>query len=336
MVAVVSYYGAVWCRSQDFHTLFELEPSGFRAIKPLFSELSLLHGSIKAVFANPGLGQVWVDDLKSPRHAVLRGPEGTYLAGQPLSAPGDLGEAVADWDYVYPDVSWLPTIQDALPNGFMVAHDRVRLTLKTAPSPSIALTCGFQLIAGEHFLETLIVYKDQVISRCTADMVVDGYAEFGIWTHPAHRGQGLAKRAASASIGQAMEAGVETVGWHCHASNSRSMKIAKSLGFVVTDRYLAFSASLPAENEGDLDTARCRELAAHFGAGASEMPWLDFHAAAGWAMAGEVDYALDAVERLVARGWDGRAEWLEEHWALRILSDHPRFQSAIRAQRNAK
>lgn len=316
--------------------MFELEPSGFRAVSPLFYKLNFLHGSVKVVFSDPDIGQIWVDDLASPRLAVLHGPEGTYLAGDPLGATGDLREAVADWNYVYPDASWLPVIHDVLPNRYMVAHERVRLTLKARSSSSIAFPRGLRLVDGEHPLATSIENPDKVICRCTVDMVVDDYVEFGVWTDPAYRGQGLAGRAARASINRAIDARIETFGWHCHASNTRSIKVAKSLGFVITDRYLAFSASLPAENDGDLDRAECLELAAHFEAGASEMPWLDFHAAAGWVIAGNQDRALAAVERLVSRGWNGRADWLEDHWALSKLTAHPRFQAAIQVHNKTR
>lgn len=334
MVAPSSYCGSVWRRSQEFHNLFELKPTGFRAVSLLFHELSLVHGSIKAVLADPTLGQIWVDDLTSPRQAVLHGPEGTYLAGIPASASSDLAEAVADWNYVYPDVSWLPSIQHVLPNRFIVPHERMRLALNEPPPSPGALPRGLKFVAGEQPLGTSVALADKIVSRCTVDVVVDGYVELGVWTHPTHRGHGLAKLAASTTVDRAFKAGFESVGWHCHASNGRSINVATSMGFVVTNRYLAFSASLPAENDGDLSTAKCRDLAAHFGAGASEIPWLEFHAAAAWTLAGELDQALNAVERLVAQGWNGKAEWLEEHWAFEKLNGHPRFRAAVGRQRN--
>ena len=58
------------------------------------------------------------------------------------------------------------------------------------------------------------------------------------------------------------------------------------------------------------------------------------HAAAAWTLAGELDQALGAVERLVAQGWNGKAEWLEEHWAFEKLNGHPRCRAAVSRQRN--
>jgi len=315
--------------------VFELKPDGFAAIAPLFSELYLRHGSVRAVLRDPSLGQIWVDDPRLPSQAILRGPEGVYLAGHPIRDLGSLAGAIADWDYVYPDESWLPVIRDVLPNRFMIAHDRVRFTLKANRARSFAVPSRFELIAGGQSMDVSITYLDQIVSRCSVDMEVDGYAEFGVWTHPAYRGNGLAKIAASASIDRAAEQGVTAFAWHCQASNTRSRKVATALGFEVTDRYQAFSASLPAENDGDLEISYCRELAVDFETGASEILWLDFHAAVAWTLADEPTKAVIAIERLVERGWTGKAEWLEQHWALERLNVYPRFQNAVKARRSA-
>ena len=315
--------------------MFELKPPGFAAIAPLFSELYLRHGSVRAVLRDPSLGKIWVDDLESPSQAVLRGSEGVYLAGHPVHDLGSLAGAIADWDYVYPDESWLPVIRDVLPNRFMIAHDRVRLTLKANRGRSFAVPSSFELVAASQSMDVSITHADEIVSRCAVDINVDGYAEFGVWTHPAYRGRGLAKIAAGASIHQAGEQGVIAFAWHCHASNTRSQKVATALGFELTDRYQAFSASLPAENDGDLEISYCRELAADFEAGASEIVWLDFHAAVAWTLAGEPCKAVMAVKRLVERGWTGKAEWLERHWALERLNVYPGFQSAVKTRRAA-
>jgi len=314
--------------------LYELTPDGHAVVATLFDELSNIHGSVQAVFANPSLGEILVDNLQSPNFAMLRGPEGLYLAGKLQSNVDGLRQAIADWEYVYPSPSWLPAINDVLPNRFMVPHERVRLTLGGKPARAALLPSGFTLTAGADPMEFSIFHDNVVVSRCSADMQVDVYAEIGIWTHIAYRGRGLAAIAASASITDAFAHGIKTVGWHCHASNKRSLKVARSLGFAVTDHYCAYSASLPAENVGDLAPERCRELARHFAAGAAEISWLDFHAAAGWAIGGEHQSALAAVERLVARGWTGKAEWLESFWAFGEIAADPRFEAAVHRHRN--
>ena len=62
------------------------------------------------------------------------------------------------------------------------------------------------------------------------------------------------------------------------------------------------------------------------------MDWLDFHAACAWAEAGDDERAIAAVERLVASGWEGRADWLAGHWALARLRSERRFIQALERQ----
>jgi RimJ/RimL family protein N-acetyltransferase len=317
--------------------LFELTPDSVHSVAPLFNELAEQHGSVRAVLANPRLGQVLADRPDAPRFAILRGPEGLYLGGtpQPRHHLDGLRAAIADWDYVYPGRAWLPFVEDALPHPFMIAHERIRLTLKTLPSLLPSLPAGFALAMLPEPQGFSITHRDLVVSRCTTDMVVGDHAEIGVWTHPAFRGRGLAKAVACASVLHAFGHGVRTIAWHCHLSNARSIAVASALGFEVADRYPAYSASLPAENDGDLEPDLCRTLAAHFEAGSGHHVWLGFHAAAAWALACEPDRALACIDRLIDRGWSGKADWLEHHWAFGRLVNHPRFQAAVLRQRDA-
>ena len=67
----------------------------------------------------------------------------------------------------------------------------------------------------------------------------------------------------------------------------------------------------------------------HFDHAALSIGWMSFHAAGAWAQAGERDRALDAVEHLVASGWDGNPDWLAGNWALAGLTAEPRFIAAV-------
>lgn len=314
--------------------MLDLEPGHIDRVYPLFAELAALHGSVRAVLGDPAAGRVCVDDRQTPQFALLRGAEGLYLAGTPR--PGQclsgLRDAIHDWDYLYPGVSWLPSIHDALPHGFMVAHDRVRLTLKQPPAAQPLLPTGFALLPLGH-MEFSVVHQHEIVSRCTLDMAVGAYAEIGVWTHPGFRGRGLARAAASASAAHAFASGIREIGWHCHTSNAKSLAIAHALGFEIANQYRAYSASLPAENWGDLSEPLSRSLAEHFESGSRAINWLGFHAAAAWVQVGDCDRALTCVESLVASGWAGKAEWLETHWALGRLEGEPRFVEAVRRQR---
>ncbi len=131
-------------------------------------------------------------------------------------------------------------------------------------------------------------------------------------------------------------AGIADIGWHCHASNHGSAAIARRFAKGAPVETLAYSASLPAENAGDLGPTQCRDLALHFEAGAAEIAWLWFHAACAWALVPDTGRALSAVERLVESRWQGEPDWLAGHWALKGLGEVPRFAAAIATLKKQK
>lgn len=315
--------------------MFEIAHASYAAQRPLFAELTDIHGSVRAVIADPTLGRILVYDPEAPSAALLWGPEGLYLAGAPHPGKdyGDLAAAIEGWAYLYPSLAWQAVLKMLLPSDFRVRHPRVRLLAVSSPAKSKPLPQGYALEPLNEPLGFAIMHEGQAVSRCAADMVVQNYAEIGVSTHPDHRRRGLAHAVAGASLKAAFKTGITQVGWHCLASNKGSLALAKSLGFSSRHNYTAFSASLPAEAVGDLMAAECLALAQHFAQGAKQVNWLGFHAAVGWALAGERERALEAVEDLVRGGWAGDANWLENHWALQCLHDEPRFRAAIRVQR---
>ncbi len=313
----------------------ELQQPDFLIAEPLFGQLSQLHGSIAAVLSAADDGQVWVDDPVEPTCALLAGPEGYYLGGQPR--PGrdyhGLRAAIPDWAYLYPAAAWLAAPDLALPHPYMQRHPRLFLSLAPKAGADLPLPEGFSLSPGhDGALSCAILADGVVVAHCRPDLRVGDYVEFGVWTRPELRRRGFAGAALRCSLNLAVASDVARVGWHCHASNLGSIAVAQRAGFVEMATYAAFSASLPAENAGDLPPETCRALAAAFEAGRLDMDWLDFHAACAWAEAGDDERAIAAVERLVASGWEGRADWLAGHWALARLRSERRFIQALERQ----
>ncbi len=315
--------------------LFEVDPKALADYSALVAPMASVHASIEAVAAGCAEGRAWLDDEAAPSVVLVEGPEGTYLIGAPRDrmTARSLVDLLDDWAYLYVEPALADRLGDALPNGHMVRHRRLALRLQPHDYPLIVpghLTLstegnGCRLFDGE-----------RPIGHCLPDLVVGARSEIGIWIDPAYRRQGLGALLVAASLGAAHDAGITDVGWHCHASNRGSASIARKFAIGDPVETLAYSASLPAENVGDLDPEQCRALAAHFEAGASEIGWLRFHAACGWALAGDETAALDAVERLVAGGWHGQTEWLTGHWALRALGDHQRFRAAVETLKKQK
>ncbi|KKB12516.1 hypothetical protein VE25_06155 [Devosia geojensis] len=307
--------------------MHQLPSDRLHLARPLFED-SRFHGSILAVLAGTADGEVLVDSLSEPAVAVLSGPEGIYLGLSPDADPSLARRHIADWAYVY-EPSATGMREDALPHPHFVQHARLAYRLDaSAPQPQTpALPMGARLRAAD--LDGVEIEIDgALVSWCRPDCSVPGYMEIGVGTIPGFRRRGLAHAAAATMTSLAAAAGY-AVGWHCHASNRASRALARRLGFDLVAEYTARSASLPAENAGDLHEAELLHLAGRFRDGAADFNWLRFHAAAAFCQAGQTNAALDDLHALVRNGWSGRRDWLESHWAFEPLQGSPAFLEVL-------
>lgn len=312
----------------------QLPPSDYALVEPLFADLAPLHGSVRAVLGGTAEGEVLVDCETNPTLAILRGPEGVYLAGEPTPAAGAAAREELDgWEYVIAGPRLDAVIGTLLPHAYMLPHQRVRLAASPANAPRPPLPDGYTYAPGDEPLAVNILHDGETVAHCTPDLAIGTYAEIGISTDPEHRRKGLAAAAVRATLAAASSAGFTTIGWHCLASNRGSLAVARAAGFVETHRYRVYAEILPAENAGDLSPDACRIHAERLEPGVADHIWLGFHVAGAWAQAGETQRALSAVEQLVAAHWLGRAEWLEAHWSLAPLRTEPRFIAAIATHR---
>lgn len=317
-----------------------LDPADYPRVATLLAGLAGRHGSVPAVLAGAAPGRVRVDDIASPRAVLLDGPEGLYLGGAPFAELdwAALRGAIHPFAYLYPDDAWLPVIDRVLPHRFMRRHQRVTLSLDlgaivsppTRPADRFALRPMAEGVGAE------VVDGEVVIAHCHEDMVVGDRLEVGIWTDPHFRRQGLARLAVAGAIAEAQRRGLRQMGWHCLASNAGSLNLALRSGFTIVAEYEAFGAYLDAENLDDLDTPQWLELAAHFEAGAAELPTLGICAAQALSCAGRPHDALTALEQLVESNWNGKAAWLEQNWALAPLRNDPRFERIIARRRETE
>lgn len=308
----------------------ELDQENYWRVRELGADAGKLHLSVAAVIEGSAEGEIHVDSLDHPTVAVLDGPEGTYLLHDgELSAEAAqaLAEHLDDWAYLH--VQGTPPPASALPNAHMLKHPRFVFSLPLdVPTPG-TLAEGYEMRREPNGFGHRIFFGTHEVSRCLPDVVMGSRAEIGVWTHADHRRRGLAGNALRATLTAAKASGISRMGWHCHASNRGSIALARSVGAGKPISTFAFSASLPAENGGDLSADEWRELASHFLAGREEIAWLGFHAACALAAAGEDAAALDAVDRLVDDHWHGQPAWLAHNWALAGLTNHPRMQAAI-------
>lgn len=310
--------------------LVELDRENYWRVRELGRQAGELHLSIAAVIEGSAQGNIHVDSPEHPTFAVLEGPEGTYLlSGGEL--PADAARAVAAHldDWVYLHAPGIPPGASALPHAHMLKHQRLVFSLPLDVSPPLILAEGYTLQREPDGFGHRIFFGTDEVSHCLSDVTLGGRTEVGVWTHPDHRRRGLAINALRATLLAAKASGINRIGWHCHASNRGSIAIARRVGAGNPIGTLAFSASLPAENNSDLSAHDWRGLAAHFLAGRDDIPWLGFHAACAHAAADDEDAALDAVDRLIEDRWHGQPSWLMGSWALAGLADHPRMLAAV-------
>lgn len=78
---------------------------------------------------------------------------------------------------------------------------------------------GFSLLIG-----------DEIASTAYASFIHENLLEFGIETHPNHRGKGYAEQTCSALIDYCLEKNLEPV-WSCRLENIGSYKLAQKIGF---------------------------------------------------------------------------------------------------------
>jgi RimJ/RimL family protein N-acetyltransferase len=319
------------------NSFIEIDADEYWRVAPLLAPLADLHGSIPAVLAGAAEGRVRVDDGVSPHVVLLDGPEGLYLGGEPFAELdwAALRASIHPFAYLYPAQAWLPVIDAVLPHAFMLRHPRVtlQLDLTKTTSDSSPRSDRFAVRPMAEGVGVEVIDGDVVVAHCHEDMVVGERVEVGIWTDPRFRRQGLARLAVAGAVAVARGRGLRRMGWHCLASNTGSLNVALKSGFSVVAEYDAFAACLTAENRDDHDAARWMELAAHFEAGAAELPLLKVYSAEALAAAGRPLEALAALERLVETDWNGKADWLEGSWALEALRDDPRFERMIARQR---
>lgn len=312
--------------------LVELESEHFTQVGHLPGMFGGLHGSIPAVIFSAEQGRIWTDSVDKPAMALIEGPEGIYLVGSCPSASvaASVRDHVEDWAYLYIAPGWSKSPADAWPNPHMLTHPRLRFRLPM-PSQPLAAIPGYRLEPDEQGLGYSVFSGDVSVGHCRPDLVVGERAEIGVFISNDHRRRGLATWLAASCIRRLDEIGVRQIHWHCHASNAGSIAVAQALGAEAPVPYEAYSASLPAENPGDLGKAECLAYAAHFTEGARDIPWLDFHAACAWSLAGDAGQALAAIERLVESGWQGAPHWLRKHWALAPIRDNERLRTAVAA-----
>ncbi|AOX99159.1 GNAT family N-acetyltransferase [Jeongeupia sp. USM3] len=343
-----------------------LPKTDYRIARPLFAAFVDLHLSVAAVLAAEAPGDVWVDDVQQPNVALLDGPEGWYLAGNPDAAADlqALGALIPPTAYlVYAPDRWEAHFPVILINRFARRHERVAARRGLAPAaPPAATNPRYRQLAlsadGLHRLSEAdrralddwfeldrgcdaaaaldgnlgyaLLAADAVVALCLSDMIAGNRSEIGVRVAPEHRRQGLAQQLVLHTLALLAAHGVTGAGWHCLANNRESRALARAAGFEEVASYRAFSATLPAESATAMSAGEFGDWAVHYEKARDLDPWFSLLAAEAWALAGHADAAFANLQRLIGDD-DEWAERLLQRWRLASLRRDRRFPELIRA-----
>lgn len=341
----------------------KLEQETFTVAQAILNELSSVHVAIASILDGSISGELWVDNVVSPQFVIVANGDAFYLAGT-LNVPQEtlsaVKEIIPDWAYLFVDAPLVPHLAKLWNNQLFVPHSRIRMGYQAGETLTdlCSIPDKFEIVpvnkalfdrnpgnldalaekietwsSPEAFFESAIGYcvlfDNRIVSHSITDSISGSRCEIGVETDYEFRRQKLGCAVAGRVVAECLRRGIHDVEWHSHASNIGSQAIAKALGMTELDRHVAYSASLPAENIGDLSDTDCHMLAAHFERASQQIGWCRFHAAGAYALIGDRENALKHTRLLIESGWEGEAEWLQEFWALRSLRDDPEFISLL-------
>lgn len=346
--------------------MHKLESEQYNLAQPLFSELAQFNLSVAAVLNHTVPGEVWVDNLDSPRVGFATTPEGHYLAGdvKHQESYARLKEIIPLYAYlIFHPEQWEGVVDQIWTNPIARRHPRqyFRFQHQRIPNWRDLVPDGFQLVrvdqdilqrtdlenhnavtdwvdnwfSTDDFLEHgfgfCIICGDTIASWCLADCAYHTQCEIGIETDSRYRRRGLATLVVAATVDYALSIGFDQIGWHCLRSNAGSIGVAQKVGFAKVRDYFAYSPYLPMESASDMTPDDYREWALFYERAAETALWTCFHAAEAWALAGDPTRALSNLQRLIEGGWKGKPEWLQDNWVFDSMRGTTEFQAIVDA-----
>jgi len=174
-----------------------------------------------------------------------------------------------------------------------------------------------------------LLHETTIASMCLMDCRTENWCEIGIRTDETYRRQGLAALAVAGLVEHCLDRGINQIGWHCLRNNVGSRRTAEKVGFTQAAEYPASSATLPAENLGDLSPAEAQAWARHYEAALVHDPKYHLDAAVAWALAGAATPALAQLRQAINAGINCSPAWLQSSWAFTSLRPVAEFQALI-------
>jgi GNAT superfamily N-acetyltransferase len=278
-----------------------IELDHYDRARPLFAGLAEMHLNVTAVLKGDCPGKVYVDNLDTPRAALLVTGDGYYLAGdtqnQAFNAAVNAFLPRDDYFVLFCDIEvWGPALDTILKHTYAVRAGRRYHTFQQPRMPdwqaripegfsvqrvdaallSRELEHGDEVVEGiaagwqttDLFLQRgfgyCTVHQDTIASWSLVDYVDGARCEIGVNTAWDYRRRGLGSLATAATAAHATTQGFRTIGWHCWANNVGSIGVAEKVGFVQAATYDIWINHWAAENVTDMTQDEFRAFAERY------------------------------------------------------------------------
>jgi RimJ/RimL family protein N-acetyltransferase len=332
-----------------------LKAEGQERVRSICAELADTHLHVSAILNGDCPGEVFVDDIPQPRVAYLVSGDGHYLAGsasnrafnRALNAalprdhyfvlfcdPERWGEALpvvlegtyavqAERCYYTLSPHSLADWQGRVPAGFSmerINHQLLARNLTHGDQVLDRILDEWRLLDAflERGLGTCLVHNAQIVSWSLLDYVQGDRCEMGVHTIWGQRRRGFGTITAAATAAHALDLRFSSIGWHCWANNTGSIRVAENLGFKRAANYSVCINHWAAENITDMSQQEFRAFARSYERRfqarqpASGFPYIV--AAKAWALGGNRQGCYRHLHKAVELGWLRGVEQLREIW----------------------
>lgn len=312
---------------------------------------------IEALLIGNAPGEIYVDDVNSPKSALFITEECKLVAGNSsncnfnqgikdkLSFNDQIACDTEEWEekiiaihsnislrkyarhyYILDKLKYL-TFEEQLPKGFTLEYVYVdsinKISYENADKISDWFEAGFKELTtfSGYCLGSYIRTGNKIVSWCLVDCIAGKKAEIGLATDKAYRKMGLGAITAAATVGACLKSGIRQIGWQCISNNIGSCKIAEKIGFELLEKYYCFTPFPTIENISDASSDEWKEWALHYDKMNQIEPKFYFFAAICWANALNLEKTIENMKKLVDSGWKREIKFINNIEAFEKYKD---------------
>ncbi|MHA2370739.1 MAG: GNAT family N-acetyltransferase [Candidatus Hodarchaeales archaeon] len=280
--------------------MYELDPAEYERVRPLLGELMEYNLHLVAILEGTSKGQLYVDEIETPRTAMVATPVMVYYLGGSESNDTinrDINQRFPDNKtfYCWCGDQWQrkfdiifekrfarkalrryyrlqqPLLKDwqaRIPPGFSMEYvdkEFIERDLKNMDSVTgwyLPEWPSADLFFEKGFGFALVDEKAETIASWSlADYVSGNRCETGIRTDWDYRRRGFGTATVAATVEHCVTNGFQEIGWHCWSTNIGSIRISENVGFELIREYPIYLNDWAAENISDWSPEQFRAFA---------------------------------------------------------------------------